>query len=287
MKRVAFVTYSKLLQVNTDEQPAAELLQQHDVTVEAVPWDDQTAAWDSYNALVLRACWDYHVRFDEFQGWLGKIQASGVPLWNPPDVVRWNANKTYLGDLAAKGVNTIPTHWLNCGSSANLDQELARLGWDKAIVKPTISASAHDTWLTSHHQADGDQERFDTMLAKSDVMIQPFVEEIRTKGEWSFIFLGGQYSHAVVKLPQDGDFRVQREYGGTSQTVEPSDSLLEQARQIVAAVESPLLYTRVDAVELGGKLALMELELIEPFLFLGADPQGNRRFADAILAALK
>jgi glutathione synthase/RimK-type ligase-like ATP-grasp enzyme len=285
MRRIAFANYSQLPTINTDEQPSADVLKAHGIQVEAVIWNDPNVVWETFDAVILRATWDYFTQLDRFLAWIDSLEQKGIRLLNPPNIVRWNAHKTYLRDLAAQGVPTIPTVWLDCGTQANLAQELQRQNWSTAIIKPTVSGGAFQTWITTDDPV-ADQQKFEALLAQSDVMIQPFIKEIQTSGEWSLLFLGGEFSHAVVKRPQRGDFRVQREYGGSFTSEKPSAALIEQASRIIDAVDSPLLYARVDGIEVDGTLTLMELELIEPFLFLGSDPQAQRRFAEAILASL-
>jgi glutathione synthase/RimK-type ligase-like ATP-grasp enzyme len=286
MRTIAFANYSQLPTINTDEQPTADLLRQHDIEVEAVVWNDPGVVWERFDAVILRATWDYFTQPERFMAWIDLIEQKNVRLWNPANIVRWNSHKTYLRDLEAQGVPVIPTVWLDCGAKANLAQEMQRQHWSTAIIKPSVSGAAYQTWITTADRAAVAQDQFESLLAQSDLMIQPFVEEIQTKGEWSLLFLGGGFSHAVIKRPQSGDFRVQREYGGSFSSATPSTALIEQASQVIEAVDSPLLYARVDGIEINGRLTLMELELIEPFLFLGSDPLANQRFADAILSMI-
>jgi hypothetical protein len=197
-------------------------------------------------------------------------------------------DKTYLSSLERKGVCVPPTVWLEKGSAADLGTILERKGWSRAVIKPAISATAFQTWVTCPAQAVGDAALLHEMLLKSGVMVQQFIEEVLTKGEWSFVFYDKKYSHAVLKRAKSGDFRVQSDFGGyLAEDAQPTSRLVEQARLVVELVEEPLLYARVDAVEVGGRLMLMELELIEPALFFGADPRSPGRLADAIISIQK
>lgn len=239
-----------------------------------------------FDAVIVRSVWDYHLRPAEFLGWVETLERAGTLLLNPPSVLRWNHHKSYLRELAARGVATVPTVWLERRADANLAGLLAGHGWTEAVVKPAISASAHETWLTSPARGEADQARFRSLLRAGDALVQPVVPEVRSTGEWSLIFLGGEWSHAMLKRPRDGDFRVQEELGGSAELRRPSAFLVEQARQALAAAPRPCLYARVDGVERDGRLVVMELELIEPVLYFGACPGAADRFAGACLGGL-
>ena len=249
-------------------------------------WDSPGGDGAGYDAVVVRSVWDYHLRPAEFLLWVDALERAGVLLLNPPAVIRWNHHKAYLRDLAGHGVATVPTVWLERGADADLGGVLADRGWEEAVVKPAISASAYETWVTSRSSARTDQGRFRALLFAGDALVQPVVPEVRSGGEWSLIFFGGAFSHVMLKRPREGDFRVQEELGGSAERREPPAALIEQARQALAAVPAPCLYARVDGVERDGGLVVMELELIEPVLYFGADPGAADRFAAACLERL-
>lgn len=212
-------------------------------------WDDPDADWRSFDAIVIRSTWDYHKRFGEFHAWLDRME--GLPLWNPPAVLRWNTHKSYLLDLQARGIAIVPTLLVPRGQGF--------------IVKPAVSATA---FRTERHETD------------CDVLVQPFVPEVVTDGELSFVFLGRRFSHAVRKRAASGDFRVQTEFGGSAEPFAPAPELIEQASHIASMLGEKWLYARIDCVVRDGRLLLMELEATEPSLFLDAESAG--RFADAI-----
>lgn len=282
MTRVAFVTYAELPLLYDDDRLAAEELRGRGVEVEAVLWDSAEVRWEEFDAIVLRSCWEYHLRTREFLDWVASMERRALPLWNPAGVVRGNADKHYLKRLAAEGVRVAETVWLEPGEDFDLASILGRQGWTSAVVKPAVSMSAYRTWVTTPARAAGDEREVREMLARSAVLVQRFVPEVTTRGEWSFVFFMKEYSHAVLKMPKAGDFRVQRDFGGWWADAPPPRGLVEQARRIVEGVEGPLLYARVDGVETDGRLTLMELELIDPVLFLGRDAAAAGRFADAI-----
>ncbi|MEX2160805.1 MAG: hypothetical protein WD751_02730 [Anaerolineales bacterium] len=284
--KLAFVTYADLRELIEGDRLAVAALERRGFTVDACVWDDASVDWGQYEAIVLRSCWDYHLRSAEFGAWLSRLESMSAPVWNPIDVLRWNMDKTYLGDLQDQGIELIPSVWLPQGAHIHLEHLLAEKKWDRAVIKPVVSASADNTLLVSASQARRHQADFDTLLQRGGVIVQEFAGEIESQGEWSLIFYGGEYSHAVVKRPKAGDFRVQPHLGGTHAAAEPPRILVEQARSVVKAVDTDLLYARVDAIERNGRLLLMELELIEPYLFFPDHPEAAERFANALVEVL-
>lgn len=286
MASVAFVTYRALPQLTSDDQAVCAYLQRDGVTTCAVAWDAPDDDWSAYDAIVVRSCWDYHLQPGAFSAWLAAMERRQRPLWNPAPLLRWNLHKNYLRDLHAQGVPVPPTCWLECGSHAELETLLAEHDWERAVVKPAISATAYGTWRTTRAQAHRRQARFAAQLQQTDLLVQQFSDPVVTDGEWSLMFFHKRYSHAVLKRAKSGDFRVQDDFGGTVERASPDPEVIEQAERIISRIAGPLLYARVDGVTQDGQFVLMELELIEPYLFLGSDPRAADRFADAIRSAL-
>ena len=282
MKRIALATSAKLPTLNDDDRLLIPALAELGLAAVPAVWDAPDVCWDECHAVLVRSCWDYHHRLEEFLAWVTRLERAGVPLWNPPAVLRWNSHKGYLRDLAARGVPIVPTRWLERGAPVDLAGLLRDAAWQEAVVKPAVSASAHGTWRTSLETASGDQRQFDDLLGAGDVMVQPFMSEVRDAGEWSLLFLGGRFSHAVLKRPAAGDYRVQWEFGGTAVTMAPPGTPLADAEAVMAALPGDPVYARVDGVERDGRLVLMELELIEPHLFLGWDAGAAARLARAV-----
>jgi glutathione synthase/RimK-type ligase-like ATP-grasp enzyme len=280
---IAFVTYSQAPDLTADDRLAAEELRRRGVEVEAVIWNDPGVLWSRYDRVVIRSCWDYFEHVEEFFAWLDRMERERIPLWNPIQLVRYNLDKAYLGDLAATGLPVIPTAGLKRGAAVDLAGLLDERGWTDVVIKPSISGGAFRTRRISRDEAAATQAELDELLAATGALIQPFLADIQTAGEWSLIFLGGEYSHAALKRPRAGDFRVQQHLGGSAEAARPTPALIEQARAVVASISGPWIYGRVDGVEIDGVFLLMELELAEPSLFLGTDPQAPARFAEAIL----
>lgn len=283
--RVAFATCAQVPALTEDDRLAVDELRRRGVETEPAVWDDPLVPWHAFDRIVIRSCWDYHHRRAEFLDWISGLEDRGARVWNPPALVRANSDKSYLRSLEAEGVAVLPTAWLARGDRVDLRRLLDERGWGRAVVKPTVSASAHRTWMTSGETAEVDQARFEALLADGDALVQEYATEVRSPGEWSFVFLGREYSHAVLKTPAEGDFRVQAEFGGSVLAATPPRALIEQACRIADGIRAPWLYARVDGIDRGGAFSLMELELIEPQLFLGQEPAAPSRFADAILTA--
>ena len=179
--------------------------------------------------------------------------------------------------LRRRGVDVHPAVW----DAPNVDW--SRFDCDEVVIKPAISASARGTWRSSLAAANADHERFTEQAHAQDLLVQPYCPEIAACGEWSMVFFDGTNSHAALKTPADGDFRVQRHFGGQSAAVVPSARLVEDAAAILPKIGAPLLYARVDGIERDGGFVLMELELNEPYLFLSCSDDAAIRFADAIV----
>ena len=181
------------------------------------------------------------------------------------------------------GVAIVPIEYVERGQPQSLRALLERRHWARAVVKPAVSASAYGTWCTSLATAAADQRQLDEEVMRRSLLVQPFADEVVTAGEWSVVFFDGQYSHAVLKKPCPGEFRVQEELGGHLEPGDPSPAVVEQARRVLSHVAGPLLYARVDGIERDEAFVLMELELNEPFLYIGSSSGAADRFADAIV----
>jgi glutathione synthase/RimK-type ligase-like ATP-grasp enzyme len=287
MKKIGFATYQALPQGADDDLLLVEVLKPLGIDVVPVVWDDPTADIKALDAIVVRSCWDYHLKAEQFLGWLDDIDRAGTRLFNSSEITRWNLDKHYLQDLAAQNVAIPRTLWVEQGTQAELAELLRVHGLSEAVVKPVISLSAYQTWRVPAADASAYQQQFEQLVAERSVVIQALIPEIATEGELSLMFFGKQYSHAVCKRPKPGDFRVQVDYGGTREPALPAEGIIAQAQRIVDLIDEPLLFARVDGIEVDGRLVLMELELIDPFLFFAYDQNAPQRFAEAIAQALE
>jgi len=282
MKRIGFVTSAELRDLTPDDRSVVPVLAARGVEVAPVVWTEPLP--NRLDGLVLRSTWDYHLRLDDFLAWVASVEGSGLPLWNAPAAVRWNVHKGYLLEVEARGIPIVPTRHAARGSGVALPALLREAGWAEAVVKPSVSGGAFETWRAGPGESDA--LRFARQLGAMDCLVQPFLPELVSGGEWSLLFLGDRYSHAVLKRPVSGDFRVQEEFGGAFAPAEPPSGLLSAARAALEAAGQTTLYARVDGVVRGGRFELMELELVEPSLFLGTAPGSAERFAGEILEVL-
>lgn len=281
-QRVGLVTYAKEPHLTDDDRPLIAELALAGLTGVPVRWDDHTVAWSSFEALIIRSCWDYHVRHDEFVTWLDAIESARVPTFNPVPLVRWNMDKRYLGDLQRHGIAIPETIWLERGDPRSLALLLREAAWSDAIVKPAVSASATDTWKTGERDAAAQEGHFRALTTRSAVLVQRYVAEIATAGEWSLVFIDGTLSHSGLKRPRTGDFRVQKEHGGSVEPASPPASIIQASRAVLDALPVAPLFARIDGVETSSGYVLMEAECIEPDLFFRFRPDSRRALATAI-----
>lgn len=283
--RIAFVTSAAHADLTPDDRLAASALTDAGAEVVAAIWRDEAVDWRRFDLIVLRSTWDYYYHAAQFREWIDVMETTGAPIWNQPSTLRWNMEKTYLRDLERAGVPIVPTVWLSGeeGHGSDLGALLDERGWGEAIVKPVISANATRTWRVARSDVSDMSSRVAESMAIGDVMLQPFIPEIQTRGEWSMMFIDGEFSHAVRKLPTAGDFRVQTTFGGASVADTPSKDVLTVARRAVEAAPERTLYARVDGIESAAGFVLVELEMLEPSLYFRTSPDGVLRFRDAVL----
>lgn len=286
MTRICFVTCRAWPEISESDRLVQQALEARGARVEGRAWNEPGADFGGFDAVVLRSNWDYHFDPEAFAAWLDRLEQDGARVFNPPALVRWNLSKRYLLALAAAGVPTVPTVVLDDATGAGLEATMAARGWDAAVMKPEIGASAHETRLVT----PGTRAAAATALAagaiRRPVLLQPFVEEIRTRGEWSLILIDGEPTHAVLKRPASDDFRVQPRLGGTVEARPAPAAALAAARAVLAVLPAPPLYARIDAVETRTGFLVMEVEVNEPGLFFPHAPAAAERFADALLRRL-
>ena len=252
------------------------------IATQVTTWDADLD-WAAFPLVLLRSPWDYFERLNEFLAW-AKGVAARTRLLNPYPVIDWNCHKRYLKELADNGLPVVPTLWLDHGSTAGAAR-LAGLSWEQLVIKPAVSIGAINTLRGARSDRAG-RAHIDTLLASGDVMVQPFLPGIASEGEISLIFFGGEFSHAIRKLPRPGDYRVQDMYGGTVHAHIPTGEEIGLATRALSLTPLPTTYARVDLVRHEDQLLIMELELIEPELFLPAAPGAASRYAAALDAQL-
>ena len=257
-----------------------------DVEILDAPWSAPLTR--DYDLIVPLVAWGYHNAPDRFRAVMGDLRDKELRVFNPPDIVSWNVDKRYLRDLADGGVRIIPTQFVEQITEAAVHQAQADFG-DALVLKPVVSAGAKNT-LIWHN---GDIPAFDAIddragPPKGAAMIQPFMPAIQSEGEWSLLFFAGEFSHAVLKTPKSGDFRSQPDYSANLRPLAPpAEAMLLAADAIDFIGADRLLYARVDMVrDQHGRFCLMELELIEPDLYLTYAHGAADRFKHAVEVAL-
>lgn len=251
------------------------------IDVDVVIWNDPSVFWASYDCLIFRTVWDYFEYPVEFAAWLDVLEKLNVKTFNPLAVIKRNQHKFYLQDLEKQGIDIIPTVFIPKNTVLDLSF-LKEKKWDKAVIKPAISAGSYLTTLFSQNESAHIEAEYAQIALERDLLVQPFMPEIQTMGEVSLVFFQGAYSHAVLKKPKAGDFRIQSQFGGQYQAYEPDASVLATAQNIVKTFGGDLLYARVDGILKDGNFLLMELELIEPDLYFDYAPDAKRRYIEAI-----
>ena len=283
--KVVFATCDHRPLVARDDQPLADELTALGVDVVPIPWTEiDPYALIAAPPILLRSTWDYHRVPTLFASWLDALADAGRLTMNPPRVARDNIDKIYLQALEAAGVAIPRTRWLDRIDNAAIDRAMKEEGWDTAVLKPRVAATAYGTFLVSKDSTLSDEEL--APANASGALLQEIVPEIVLDGETSIVYAGGAFSHAVVRRAKDGDFRVQQDFGGNVEAVSPSPSLLSFAASVMTRVPDSCLYARVDVVESGRGPLLMELELIEPELYFLHAPEGAHRMAREIVTRL-
>ncbi len=251
-----------------------------------VEWSDPHQDWSEFRCAVFRTTWDYFERFDEFSAWLARVQ-SLTRLCNDSSIIEWNMDKHYLADLQAKGVAVVPSKFVERGTKIELRELLAETAWDDAVIKPCVSGAARHTYRVHRENAAELDPVIEGLLSAESLLLQPFQPAIVEHGEDSLMVFNGRFSHAVRKVAKPGDFRVQDDHGGTVHHYEPTPGQIELAESAMAVCHPPPAYGRVDMVQVNnGKYAVMELELIEPELWLRYLPTAAMSFAQAIAELL-
>lgn len=282
--RIAFVTWSGEPDLTADDTLAAVALSRLGHLVSTAPWDSPVVNWREHDVAVLRSTWNYHHALDAFMRWLDALEAAGVVLLNPVPLVRWNAHKAYLLALRDAGIRVPETVLIaRDAGRAELDA-LGSRSWTEVVIKPAVSANAHKTERMPSNPLAFLRERVAALASHGDVLVQELVPEVGHIGEHSIVFFNGAFSHAVLKRPGAGDFRVQEKFGGTNVLVDVDEELMRACRQILEALPAVPAYVRLDVVRAATGCMLMEVEAIEPTLFLGMSRGAADRFARAILA---
>ena len=284
--KLAIVTCESMGEYNnnaeSEDRILAQLLDEQQITYKFEVWSDPQVVWTEYTHILIKSPWDYFDRYDEFKAWCSKIEDTGIPVFNDIETILWNSDKKYLLEIQAKGHRIIPTQFISKTQKVHLQSAFENFGTDYLIFKPSVSGGAKNTLKIKKAESENYINRLEELVQEEDFLLQPFINEIVEEGEYSFIFFGGKYSHAVLKQPKSGDFRVQHFFGGKIFSIEPKSAILVSAQRIIDDFAAGCLYARVDGVLIEGEFYLMELELIEPYLFLFTHPKAKENYIKAI-----
>lgn len=246
-------------------------------------WTNTSVDWADYDLVLFKSPWDYHEDIIKFYNWLEHLNQLNIKTINPYEIIKWNSDKHYLKDIADSGLAIIPTLFVEKNTSLRAASVFNQLNSEKIIIKPCIGAGSKNTFILTPENITSHQIAIDEFLKKEAFLIQPYIQEIESEGEWSLIFFDGKFSHSVLKKPRSGDFRVQHTHGGSIHPIKMNDKHLYAAEKYIRQHAERCLYSRVDGVIVNNTFLLMELELIEPFLFLSYDPMAFINYYNALV----
>ncbi|PIE35224.1 hypothetical protein CSA56_05065, partial [candidate division KSB3 bacterium] len=281
-KKIVFVTCRRWTDLSESDRLVADELEKKGHRVDACPWNGDFAAFQGADAIILRANWDYHHDVEGFLRWLDRLDETGLKVCNPIPIVKRNLVKDYVLELEAAGISVPVTDCWERSSNESLQAIFEKHGWQQAVLKPQIGASGHlvekvvmseiDDWVTTI--ADSEPQK--------KWLVQEFLPEVLESGELSLIFFHGDFSHAVVKHTQKGEFRVNSQFKGILERALPTPEIIAQAGKALTTLDTIPLYARIDGViREEGRFILCEMELNEPALYLQYAPGQASRFAEA------
>ena len=283
---IFFATYAARPELSEDDALFARALEGRGVRVRAAVWDDPAVVWSSAAAVVIRSTWDYHLRHAEFLAWVDRVAAQ-TTLHNDARVVRWNSHKKYLGEIARAGVPVIDTVFATAGARVNVGAVAREHRWRDLVVKPAVSASAHETRRFAPNEAAAAQAHLERLLPARDVMLQPHLTALAEQGELSLLFARGSFTHAVRRRSALVDGHPMPKSAPTTAPAAAhrcAERVLAAASGLTGVAPNDFLYARVDLAPSGDEFLLLELELIEPSLFLLHAPDAAEHFADALVS---
>jgi glutathione synthase/RimK-type ligase-like ATP-grasp enzyme len=282
MKKVVFLTMDSLENFECYDYLLTEPFNQIGWKVEEISWRKGSINWNGYDAVIVRSTWDYQTDYQKFLRVLEDIERSSAVLFNDFKTLKWNMNKTYLRDLQQRGINTVPTIWEKEFMIEKFKDYFNHFRTDEIIIKPNISANADNTFLLKQESFKKFAMVLNNTFKSRDFMVQPFIKNIISEGEYSLFYFNGVYSHAILKTPKENDFRVQEEHGGSLIATKIDQKKQNLAEKIINHLSPVPLYARIDLVRTDkDDFTLMELELIEPSLYFQLDKDSPKRFVKA------
>ena len=284
-RRCAYLTMDDISGFVSDAELSFAPMAELGWDVEMVPWQSD-ADWNAYELVYICTPWDYQNDVAGFLDVLATIENSSARLVNSLDLVHWNLQKTYLRELETRGADIVPSRFFECFDADRIAACFDEYGTGTIVVKPVVGANSDNIFVLTRPLQDDLVDELSQVFADRPFFVQPFVDSVRSEGEYSLFFFGGEYSHAILKKPKPGDFRTQEEHGADILSVEAPAALVETARRVLGVVNPQPVYVRADFVRgAGERFLLMELELIEPALYFRTDPGSAGRFAGALSRA--
>ena len=276
MTQLRVATCAQLPEPDSDQTTVMTALAGAGLDAALVAWDDPRVDWDASIPTLLRSTWNYARHIDAFITWVDRV-ARVAPLWNPPDVVLANVRKRYLLALAARGVPVVPTRVIGRGEAAT-----AGLPEGRFVIKPEVGAGSLDARAFADTEVDAARAHLAAITARCDAMVQPYVASVDDYGERSIVWIDGELTHAMRKTPR---------FVGDAERVDGPFPIADDERVVAEAALAPfaphILYGRVDlARDSDGRPMVMELELVEPSLFLARHPPALARFVAAVVRVL-
>ncbi len=280
---VALITCSEWPHLNHSDRLLQRALATRGIEAGPLIWNDPAVDWSRPLVSVLRSPGDFYGQRPAFLEWARHVSQMNT-LWNPFPLLHWSSHKGYLLDLAEQGVPIIPTLWLTQGSSANLAQLMQERHWSEVIIKPAVSSNAYGTIRVTEEEAASEGQLYlDHMLATHDMLIQPFFPAVLHKGERSLIFINGEVTHAVLRPPIRAVSHSHAATPTAEKLIVPRAEELRLAHKIIHLLPSRVLFARIDLVDdTDGQPCVMEVELIDPRLWLDLMPGAAEHFAAAI-----
>jgi glutathione synthase/RimK-type ligase-like ATP-grasp enzyme len=280
---ISLITYSDMANLDPDDRLLEAALERRGCRVQALVWDDEQVDWSTAGICILRSTWDYHKKFDRFSAWLTHV-SSVTAVLNTPELVFWSCRKTYLKDLSDAGLPVIKTRFLSRANGGQLAGLLAEMGWREAIIKPIVGLATSGVKKIDDSPAGilAGEEHLHALLSSGQAMVQEYLPSVHDYGERALVFIDGKFSHCVRKSA----FQKLAMAGHEGETAaEAAEEELAVARQIISYLKVIPLYARVDLVrDKQERPLLLELELVEPSLFISVRPSAAESFADAVMA---
>ncbi len=287
--KIGIATCSDKPNLTTGDQALAASLESKSIQVKPLIWNDPNVLLSNWDAIIIRSTWDYHLNSNDFLNWISEIEKSSIRLINSAQVIRWNVDKSYLLELEARGISIVPSALIKKEIAvAQAIEQIQKTGWINFVIKPTISATAYLTFKCNISSSEL-PSIINQISKHSDILVQPFIPSVAANGEVSLIFFNDRspkFSHAVIKSPKKGDFRVQSDFGGTDRIIQPSKKLIEFAENCLKMIDGNWCFARVDVIDWEQNPLISELELIEPDLFLTIAPNAIQTLSDVIMYKL-